>query len=103
MGFDWTEFGNNFADSSGITGIGNITGISHTGAGGLSGNTHLIGNRLGQFGGHVIDTGEHLGNNAMDSADSMSDLATKLAGMLGSFDPKMLIIGGVALIVIMKI
>ena len=47
MGFDWTGFGNGVLDGSGLTSAGNLLGITHTGPGGLTGNTHLLGNRLG--------------------------------------------------------
>lgn len=106
MGFDWTDFGNNFADASGATAFTNVLGATHTGAGGFSGNTHYLGNRIGQDANKVIDTGEHVLDAGQQATKNMADAMKGITDMLKgitTMDPTKLAIGAVVVIVIMKI
>jgi len=106
MGFDWTDFGNNLADVTGATGFTNVIGVTHTGAGGFSGNSNYLGNRIGQDANKVIDTGEHVLDAGQDATKNMADAMKGITNMLKgitNMDPTKLAIGAVVIIVIMKI
>ena len=106
MGFDWTGFGNGVLDGSGLTSAGNLLGITHTGPGGLTGNTHLLGNRLGADANKVSDTGEHALDAGAEATKNMADAMKGITSMikgLANVDPTHIAIGAVVVIVIMKI
>jgi hypothetical protein len=103
MGFSFTDFGNGFLDGIGVGAVKNIVDGGH---GGFSGNDHFILNRVGstvnkagEVGEHLADNAGHIAENAGDTAENMSEFAKKLMSM----DPKMMLLGGVALVVLLKI
>jgi hypothetical protein len=105
MGF-WTDFGNGLADGSGATSLTNVFGITHTGPGGFTGNTHLLGNRLGSDANKVLDTGEHALDAGAEATKNMADAMKGITNMikgLTNVDPTHIAIGAVVVIVIMKI
>lgn len=110
----WTDFGNSFLDDIGIGGIKNaIDG----GSGGFSGSTNNIFNKAGSTVRGVFDTGVnivhkgedtaiHLAANVEHTAENVGDAGqnmSKFLKSLSNIDPKTILIGGVALIVILKI
>lgn len=106
MGFDWTDFGNNLADVTGATAFTNVIGATNTGAGGFSGNSHYLGNRIGQDANKVIDTGEHVLDSGQQATKNMADAMKGVTNMLKgltNMDPTKIAIGAVVVIVIMKI
>lgn len=110
----WADFGNGFLDGIGIGGIKNaIDG----GSGGFTGNDNMIFNKAGGTIRHVFDSGTNIVDKGADTAtylagdashvaENMGDTAANLSNFtksLTNIDPKMLVIGAVGLIVILKI